>query len=680
MRMGRRLACVALAGILGVHAGPGQTHWQAFEKQGRFIAPDAGLSFARRHLDVHAAPSNPAFHVLSYRLDLTLAMVDESFAGRNQITLVMKLRADSLVLYQLKLRIDSISVNGVQRAYTTNDTAERFTVHLGTLRQAGDTLRLIVAYRRLPEIPRLTDRLGYYYFHDTIPGLPANLGYTMSEPSEARCWMPCYDEPWEKSTAEMTVTVPQGYVAASNGRLLGTALNGDGTITWHWKEDHKLATYLMCATVSKFTVPASTLERAPGDVIPVEYFVWPRDSAVTAAYIPTVKQMITNLGNLFGPYPWDKYGMSSVTPVAYGGMEHQTITTIHEALQTNQDVVVHELAHQWWGDLVTCGSWPDIWLNESFATYSEAIWRETLGGPVALRGLMKGMLGFENGSWTGAVYNPEGQGLYLFSDLVYSKGAWVLHTLRGAIGDSAFFRSLRMWRQLYSEKSAVTADFQSAVESVTGSDMSWFFDEWIYGPGWPVYSMASNWSSGTLTLRIVQQQREAYPTYAWPTYTMPLQLRVYAGSRDTTLTVRDSLPTQDFMFAFLTKPDSVAFDPDGWVLNQAGTPISPPFGPSTPLSFSLRQNYPNPFNTSSTIGYIVPGIVSGVGAPPGVNLTVYDLLGRKVATLVDGHQSPGEYFVRFDGSARASGVYFYRLEIQSGGGSTTAVRKMVLVK
>jgi hypothetical protein len=121
-------------------------------------------------------------------------------------------------------------------------------------------------------------------------------------------------------------------------------------------------------------------------------------------------------------------------------------------------------------------------------------------------------------------------------------------------------------------------------------------------------------------------------------------------------------------------------DPDGWVLYRAGTPISPPFGTGTPLSFSLRQNYPNPFNTSSTISYIVPGIVSGTDAPSGVNLTVFDLLGRRVATLVDERQSPGEYLVRFDGSVRASGVYFYRLEIQGGGGTATAVRKMVLVK
>jgi hypothetical protein len=129
------------------------------------------------------------------------------------------------------------------------------------------------------------------------------------------------------------------------------------------------------------------------------------------------------------------------------------------------------------------------------------------------------------------------------------------------------------------------------------------------------------------------------------------------------------------------KPDSVLFDTDGWVLNQRGIPIGPPFGPGTVLSFSLSQNYPNPFNAFSTIGYVVPGVVSGGAAGASVNLTVYDILGRRVATLVDGNRPPGEYFVRFDGSARSSGVYFYRLRIEPpGGGSVTAVRKMALVK
>jgi hypothetical protein len=162
---------------------------------------------------------------------------------------------------------------------------------------------------------------------------------------------------------------------------------------------------------------------------------------------------------------------------------------------------------------------------------------------------------------------------------------------------------------------------------------------------------------------------------------MPLQVRVYTGTGDTTLTVRDSLRTQDFSFALPARPDSIVLDPDGWVLHQLGKQIAPPPGPGSTLSFSLLQNYPNPFNAASTIVYDVPGTVSRSAAASGVRLTVYDILGRRVATLVDARQGPGEYNVRFDGSARASGVYFFRVEIQPpSGGTLSAVRKMMLVK
>ena len=616
------------------------------------------------------APANPAYHVVSYRLDLTAAMVDENFGGRNLITLVMKTSADSLVFNQLKLRIDSVTVNGVPRLFTTSDASEQFTVRLGSLATTGDTLRIAVSYRRLPGTQRDSYRLGYYYFLDTLPGLPASLGYTMSEPSDARCWMPCYDQPWEKSASEMFITVPQGYVAASNGRFLGAAGGPGGTVTWHWREDHQIATYLMCATISKFTNPASVVAVAAGDTIPVEYFVWQRDSSAAAAFLPVVRQMITNLGRLFGPYPWDKYGMTAVVPYTYGGMEHQTITTLNEYVMTDTETVVHELAHQWWGDLVTCGTWKDIWLNESFATYSQALFRETIGGPPALRARLAGMLHFNNLTWTGAVYDPEGQGIYLFSDIVYSKGAWVLHTLRNAVGDSAFFRTLRLWRQLYGQKSAVTADFESTAEAVTGSDLRWFFNEWVYGPGYPVYAFSSEWRNGDLLLLILQQQDAS-----WPTYRMPLQVRVYAGGRDTTVTVWDTARVQTFRVPFQTRPDSVVLDPDRAVLWKQGNPSG------VPLSIALAQNYPNPFNGATTIVYTVPGTLSPSMAPATVTLVLYDILGRRVATLANAAQFPGDHSLRFDGAGLASGVYIYRLEATlPGGGSSKAVGKMMIVR
>ncbi len=603
------------------------------------------------------------FDVVSYALDLRAAMVTEDFGGTNLITLILKTPADSVLLYQLKLQIDSVKVDGVVRPFTVSDPTERLTVRLGGIRPAGDTLRVAVAYRRLPGIPRQTDRLGYFFFRDTLPGLPANLGYTMSEPREARCWMPCYDEPWEKSTASMTVTVPAGYVVASNGTLNGTTVNGDRTITWRWQERHQIASYLICATISQWTVPTIHFLRAPGDSIPVQYFVWAADSAQTAAYLPTVRQMIANLSAVFGPYPWDKYAMAAVTPFGYGGMEHQSVTTLHRSLETSENVVVHELAHQWWGDLVTCGAWPDIWLNESFATYSEALWKESLGGLPALRAYMNGMQNFNFGSWSGAVYDPESQTFNLFATVVYTKGAWVLHTLRGAIGDSAFFRSLRKWRELYAGKSAVTADFQGAVESVTGTPMAWFFREWIYGTGWPVYSLSSRWQGGTLFVKIYQQQPAT-----WQTYQMPVKVRAYWAGADSTFTLLDSARAQTFAIQLGVRPDSVLFDPDDWILKQRGTPVAEDWH-EIPAQLVLLQNYPNPFNTATKITYDLPAVSR-------VTIRVFDILGREVATLLDGVQLTGTHTVSFNGLNLASGVYIYRLTA----GDVVSVKKMILLK
>ncbi|MEW6510079.1 MAG: M1 family aminopeptidase [Bacteroidota bacterium] len=612
---------------------------------------------------IDAAPPNAPFDVLNYSLDISAAMVDERLGGRNVITVLLRTAADSVVLHQLKLQIDSVRVDGAMATFAVNDPAERLTIRLGQQRSAGDTLRIAVWYRRVPGIQRLTSRLGYYFFLDTLPGLPANLGYTMSEPRDARCWMPCFDEPWDKATASIDVTVPDGFVAASNGRLAGATLNSDGTVTWRWQETHQVATYLMCATISRWTTPTLPFVRTAGDTIPVQYFAWQADSAVTSAYLPTVRQMIQNLSARFGPYPWDKYAMASVTPFGYGGMEHQTITTIHRIRQTDEGVVVHELAHQWWGDLVTCGSWPDIWLNESFATYAEALWQESLGGFPALKSAMSQKEQFNFGSWSGAVYDPEGQGFGLFPFSVYSKGAWVLHTMRGVIGDSAFFGSLRSWRELYGEQSAVTADFQAVVSSVSGRDMSRFFQQWIYSPGWPVYSLSSRWQGGTLFVKIHQQQ-----TAGWPVYVMPVHVGVYGPGLDTAFVLQDSLREQTFTLPVPLAPDSVRLDPDNWILKQRGKPVNEDWH-EIPATYLVHQNFPNPFNGGTTISFDLPAVSR-------VRLQVYDLLGREVALLVDGVQLAGNHIVTFDAAKLASGIYLYRLSA----GEFSETRKMIVLR
>ena len=627
-----------------------------FEKQGRFGQFDRQL--------LYDGPQ--PFDVIHSKLDIRLSMETDSLLGRSTITMLLKSAVDSIVLHAVGLRLDTVKVDGLQKAISMNTADETFTIYLGTVRNPGDTLAIDIAYERIVGHPRPSSRQGYYFFRDTL-GLPSNLGYTFSEPSDARFWMPCYDEPWEKGTADINITVPAGYVAASNGRLLGTTNNGNGTVTWRWREDHQIATYLMCMTASRFSISTLPYVSTSGDTVPLQYYAWNVDSASCAAYLTTVGQMVGAYSGLFGEYPFDKYGMTVIVPFGYLGMEHQTLTTLNRFAATRERVVSHELAHQWWGDDVTCGTWRDIWLNESFATYSEALWKEHIGGLTALRNYMKDSLEhFFFGSWQGALYDPVGQGFNLFDDLVYGKGAWILHTLRGVVGDSMFFHVLNSYRQRFAGKSAVTTEFAAVVDSVVGIDMGWFFNQWVFGRGWPVYAWHATYQSAdSITVEVAQLQDQN-----WPTYRMPIRLRVnYLGGGDTTVVVWDSLRLQTFSIPVSSQPGAVELDPDNWILKQTlPWPLSvEEHGPVR--TFRLHQNFPNPFNASTTIAYSLAHM-------DWVSLKVFDLLGREVATLVNGYQQPGERVVNFNGDDLSSGIYVYR--INSGGNMLS--QRMILMK
>lgn len=617
-------------------------------------------------MDAYEGPQ--PFDMLHYNLALKLAMTTDALEGRCEMTMRLKRNVDSLVLHAVGLALDTIRVDGVVRSAVVDTTQETFTILLNGTRTAGETVRVVVDYRRLQGYRRPSSRQGYYFFRDTI-GLPANLGYTFSEPSDARFWLPCYDEPWEKATAEMHLTVPTGYVAASNGRLLGTTDNGNGTITWHWRQNQPIASYLMCITASRFSVASLPYVTSTGDTIPLQYYAWNAppfvDSAWTASFLPTVRQMMTAFASRFGEYPFDKYGMTAIVPFGYLGMEHQTLTTMNRYFATSHRVVSHELAHQWWGDDVTCGTWRDIWLNEGFATYGEALWREFTGGPDSLKKYMRDTLAtFQFVSWQGAVYDPVGQGFNLFDQVVYTKAAWVLHTLRGVVGDSTFFRILRAYRQKYTGQSAITLELAGVADSVVGSDMRWFFDQWIFGRGWPKYASRFVWAGDTLTLTI-QQQQEA----TWPTFKMPMRVRAYHGLQFTDFVVWDSLRVQSFRFPLTFQPDSVVLDPDGWILKQIVAFTDVAEERKQPEEFRLDQNYPNPFNPATTIGFSIQG--SGF-----TSLKVFDILGQEVATLVSEELTPGRYEVRWDAGALAGGVYLYRLQ----SGHFTQTRKLVLLR
>jgi len=352
-------------------------------------------------------------------------------------------------------------------------------------------------------------------------------------------------------------------------------------------------------------------------------------------------------------------------------MEHQTMTS---TITYDEFVIAHELGHQWFGDLITCGSWRDLWLNEGFATYSEALYAEALGGPATYHQYMSGIMeGAKRAAGTLRVSDTSDVANLFNSNRVYDKGGSVLHMLRHVLGDTLFFSSLRSYvadpRLRYA--TAITEDFRTACEQTSGRDLGFFFHEWIDGEGFPWYEYSwttDSTAGGFETIVNVWQRAKSTPPAF---FTMPLDCRFSAGAWDTTVVLQNTVPGQEFTILLSHRPDSIRLDPGSWVLaeftnlNEAG---------ALPQTFALLQNYPNPFNPTTTIPFELV-------RQEYVSLKIFDLLGREIATLVEGKVAPGHYEVTWDrmqnpGKSLASGVYICRLVA----GEFSASRTMLLLK
>ncbi len=624
--------------------------------------------------------------VLQYRLDLNfvdgLRNNNHNFAGKERI--LWKVNADNTNTISLDasdLRIDSVKNNGKLVSFDAVATPGKLMITLDRTYMTGDTVVLDIAYAHTSTVNR-----GYYYFdQNIIDGTLARLAYTFTEPFDSPYWFPCINDPSVKAPCKINITVPAGYLAASNGLLKNQIDNGDGTITFQWEERHPIAMYLMSVTISQYATFSHYYRRItnPSDSIEIKYYIWRADSAgatynaVTA--FRNVLDMMRFYSTIFGEYPFDKYGMAAVYPFGAGGMEHQTMTTIHRYWLANggsQGGIGHEMAHQWWGDLVTCATWADIWLNEGFATYSEALWEEHFYGAQTFRNLMANIQSFTAPSWQVPIYNPPPQ--FLFGNAVYNKGAWVLHMLRNVLGDSTFFNVFKIYRTRFQYTAASTDDFASAASTAAGNDMKSFFDQWVYQSGWPVYSLQWNYQNlldgkyrTFITVKQIQKEKFQNNTL----FRMPIEFRISTSRSDTLVKFANDSITQSYTVVIADKPVSVAFDPSDKILKQVNDITQLPQGfPEIPSSYALFQNYPNPFNPGTTIQYELPKQSS-------VILKIYDIFGQEVATLVNEVQREGRYSVQWDGRNKSgvqvsSGVYFYQLKTEN----FVQTKRMALIK
>jgi aminopeptidase N len=425
------------------------------------------------------------------------------------------------------------------------------------------TVFLDINYQGKPE------RTGFDSF--VFSNLPDSsyLVYTLNEPSYAPTWFPCKDLPDDKFISDIKVTVPPEYKVVSNGILKDTSFNIDGLKVFHWHSDYLISSYLVSIAIAKYEFWQEEYQSLDGSIkMPIQYFSYPYLTSLAKEDWINTKEMIKTYSEYFGEYPFltEKYGMV-LFGWRTGAMEHQTITSVGYHLITGKRnfeyVFAHELAHQWFGDAVTLKSWKDVWLNEGFATYSEALWCEHKFGKDSLAGYMSSI---DVDFLDKTVYNTQG---FLFNSAVYKKGAWCLHMLRDLVGDSLFFSVLKSYYEKYKFSNASTEDFKNECEKVTGQDLGYFFDQWVYNGkkrpeiewSYKIDDFMGQENSGYWTLRIhFEQKQEEF------IYKIPINITVKSKSGEQTYKYFLNRYRQQFEIPLNEKPESVIIDKYNWLL------------------------------------------------------------------------------------------------------------------
>lgn len=600
--------------------------------------------------------SSEWFDVTYYQLRLNVETSPQLLEG--DVTVAGICTADSASLLTLDLmntmQIDSVIINGKQTLFIQYPSS--FSITLDRMYQHGEKISAEIYYHGIP----VSTGFGSFTFssHSGVPWV-----WTLSEPFGAHDWWPCKDEPSDKAdSADIIVTCDSNLVAGSNGILVSETIAGSKKV-FHWKERYPIASYLISLAISNYVRFSLWFHYSANDSMEIQNFVLPEHEANARAELPSMVDMLSIYSELYGLYPFinEKYG---VAEFASGGMEHQTLTSIGTNADGTFDEITleHELAHQWFGDMITCRTWSDLWLNEGFAVYSVALYKEKKYGTAAYQNYIREQMTPAMGA-SGRIGEPDtSTQRSLFNNaLIYAKGAVVLHMLRHVLGDSVFFRAMYAYAQnsLLKYATASTHDFESVCENISGKNLGYFFDEWIYGENYPHYEYS--WSQHSNTVEIILGQFSgAHPMF----FTMPVDIRLIGNNWDTTITVLTDSLLQKFTVSLQKTVSSVTIDPDGWILKTvlASSDIFP-------TNFLLSQNFPNPFNPKTMINYQLP-------VTSHVTLEVFDVLGRKVATLVNEKKQPGTYHAEWDASGMATGIYFYRLTA----GTFSATKKMAVVR
>jgi len=494
------------------------------------------------------------FDVIHYEFDWKLDFVAQSIEGKAVVKIRSQSTINKITLHLAdNMHVSRIIQDQILLTFThQNDLLEIYPVQ--TL-NPNQEIVVTISYSGIPQ-----SGLNFSY-HEENPII-----WSLDEPNGSREWFPCYDVPSDKATVKMHITVADSMIVASNGDLIDVISNPDQTKTYTWEENYPISTYLISIAATNYET-FSDVYTSGSETMEVLYYAYPEHFTQAQEDFSVTVPMIEFYADVFGEYPFleEKYGMAVIP--GNTSMEHQTCTSLSSRLVTGTHqydyIIAHELAHQWWGDLVTLTDWADIWLNEGFATYSDALWVENLYG---LDGLKSRMADFKyqymirHEGQDHPLYDPPLG--HLFCEIEYEKGAWVLHMLRFVVGDDNFWQILKEYAQLYAYSNASTEDFQAVCEQIFGEDLSWFFDQWVYEAGYPIYLFGWGFSDQNKIRIVIHQIQEEFPLFKMP---VELEFILPSGSEKKVVWVEEE--ENVFEFDLQERPLNVLFDPDSWILS-----------------------------------------------------------------------------------------------------------------
>jgi aminopeptidase N len=500
----------------------------------------------------------PSFVVKHYDLDLKIDPIEKSVTGH--VTITSEIMADEVASIALDLSptLNVISVKSEGKDLQFEHSDSHLTIKLARPYPSHSKLELTIQYKGQP-----SGKGFAFEEHQSVPMI-----YSYGLPFTAQQWFPCQDTPSEKAdSADIRLTIPASLVAASNGKLVKETTNADGTKTFHWHESYPIYPDVISVAVTNYVTFTLPYQYSASETMPMTFYVYPEDREKAQRQFAVLPDMMKHHSNAFGAYPFvkEKYGIAEFAK--YSFREHQTLPSLAARLITggreSDWILAHELAHQWFGNSLSVKNWSHVWLNEGFATYAYALWKESAAGRGEYFKVMQGFdVEFVGPLCIKNTDNPK----ELFSETVFQKGAWVLHMLRHVLGDEPFAKALKTYVNTYAYKTVSTEDFQVVCEKIYGHSLSWFFKEWVYGANRPFYEF--KWSAGEngkrpiLKLTISQVQTDA------ELFEMPLDVVIKTTSGERKTVVLQKSKSQEFELPVEGEVNDVEIDPEGWVLKK----------------------------------------------------------------------------------------------------------------